>query len=124
MEVKPRKTAKTLLISTKENEGILNIVLKRLKQEPPRVQSGSDWSLRRFIDSDLKNYMRQTYIVLDVTAFREFQQHSENFIELLSELQASHTKARIILYCAGFQPGNPFLNRLVSIISERITENA
>jgi hypothetical protein len=113
MEVKPRKSAKTLLISAKENEGILNNVLKELEQEPPRVQSGANWSLRRFIDCDLKNYMAQKFIVLDILSFQEFNRNNEDFIALLHELQEKHMRARIILYCAGLQPGNYFLHQLV-----------
>jgi len=105
---------KPLLIATKENEGILKKALTGIKHEP-RVQSGSNWSLKRFVNTDLKNYMAQTHIILDVSAFQEFNQQGDEFIELLKELQEKHDKAVIIVYCDKLMAGNLFLHRLVKV---------
>jgi hypothetical protein len=108
--VKSQKAASALLISTKENAGILNKTLKQLGHEPPRVQTGSDWSLKRFIEADLKNFTAQSYIVLDVSAIAE---QGDELIVRLRELQQNHELAVLIIYCVGLELSNLFLNQLV-----------
>ena len=102
---------KSLLISSPNNAGILKPVLKNVEHKS-RVQAGYDWSLRRFIDCDLKNYMSQTHIVLDVSSFIE---KDNEFVALLSELRQKNSKANVILYCAELTTGNLFLYRLVKV---------
>jgi hypothetical protein len=111
--LKSSKVATTLLIATSENEGILDRIFKNLEQLPPRVLPGSNRSLRNFINTDLKSFMRQSYIVLDVCAFQEFGEYGGEFIALLGELQQKHSKAKIIVYAIDFKAGDLFLHNLV-----------
>jgi rhodanese-related sulfurtransferase len=111
--LKPTKVATALLIATGENEGILDRISKKLEQIPPRVLPGSNRSLRNFISTDLKSFMQQTRIVLDVSAFQEFGEQGDEFISLLGELQQKHENAKIIVYCADFTAGDLFLHNLV-----------
>lgn len=101
---------KPLLIATKENGGILGKVLKKFEEKSPRTQIGAGWSLKRFIDADLKNYMERTHIILDISAFAE---QDADFIELLTELQQKHEKAVIIIYADCYTDGDLFLHQLV-----------
>lgn len=59
-----------LLISRKENAGILRKICSEIGATPREI-SGDEWSLALFIKTDLKNYMYQSHYVLDVSAFLE-----------------------------------------------------
>lgn len=101
---------KPLLIAAKENARILTKPLRGLEHQMPRVQTGAGWSLRRFISADLKNYMAQTHIILDVSAFIE---QDTEFIELLGELRQKHENAVVIIYYDGGAAGDLFLHQLI-----------
>lgn len=101
---------KPLLIAAKENGGILTKPLRGFEEKAPRIQTGTDWNLRRFISFDLKNYMEQTHIILAVSAFTE---QGDEFDELLSELRQKNETVVIIIYCDGFTEGDLFLHKLV-----------
>jgi len=101
---------KPLLIAKNENAGILKKALVELEHHTPRYLIGSCWSLKSFINSDLKSYMAQTHFVFDDSAFIE---RGDEFIELLSELREKHEKVTLIIYCNKFKTGDLFLRRLV-----------
>ena len=97
---------KSLLIATSKTAGILRSVTSELNL---RSQIGLNWSLRQFINADLKNYIDQTHFILDVSAFIE---QGDEFIELLEEFRAKHEKAVFIIYCGKFTDGDDILDRL------------
>ena len=49
-----------LLISRKENAGILRKICSEIGATPREI-SGDEWSLALFIKTDLKNYMYQSH---------------------------------------------------------------
>ena len=109
-EKTPPKPTDILLITTRENEGILRQIPKKEGYESPRTQIGSNWSLRRFIDKDLKNYMTQTYFALDITAFIE---QGDEFVALLEELRAKHEKCVFVIIGGKLIEGDRLLDSLV-----------
>lgn len=99
-----------LLIARKENAGILRNIEKDIEFLTPREQIGSGWSLKLFLQSDLKNYRLQTHFVLDVSAFIE---KDDDFIGLLEGISLQNEKAVIIIYADNNFAGDDFLDKLV-----------
>jgi hypothetical protein len=99
-----------LLIARKENAGILKSIGKELEFFTPREQIGSDWSLKLFLQSDVKNYSLQTHFILDASAFQE---KNDEFIGLLEGISLQNEKASIIIYAGDFFAGDDFLNKLI-----------
>ena len=98
-----------LLISRKENAGILRKICSEIGATPREI-SGDEWSLALFIKTDLKNYMYQSHYVLDVSAFLE---KGDDLVALCEGIALQKDPNSIIIYADHFFPGDDFLDKLV-----------
>ena len=99
-----------LLIAKKENADILKFISGEPDVAEPRKLIGNDWSLKTFLQSDLKNYTLQTHFVFDISSFKE---QGDEFISLLEGIHYQNEKAVIIIFAIEFKPGDEFLENLV-----------
>ncbi|MCL2076859.1 MAG: hypothetical protein FWH08_00430 [Oscillospiraceae bacterium] len=99
-----------LLIARKENADILKIFSDEPNIATPRKQIGNEWSLKTFLQSDLKNFKLQTHFVFDISAFEE---QGDEFISLLEGIQYQNENARIIIFASEFKAGDEFTENLV-----------
>ena len=67
-----------LLISRKENAGILRRICSELGAVPREI-IGEDWSLAVFLKRDLKTYLYQSHFIFDLSAFKE---QGDEFVNL------------------------------------------
>ena len=89
-----------LLISRKENAGILRKICSEIGATPREI-SGDEWSLALFIKTDLKNYMYQSHYVLDVSAFLE---KGDDLVALCEGIALQKDPNSIIIYADHFFP--------------------
>ena len=87
-----------LLISRKENAGILRKICSEIGATPREI-SGDEWSLALFIKTDLKNYMYQSHYVLDVSAFLE---KGDDLVALCEGIALQKDPNSIIIYADHF----------------------
>ena len=98
-----------LLISRKENAGILRRICYKLGAVPREI-IGEDWSLSLFLKCDLKNYLYQSHYIFDISAFKE---KNDDFVNLCAGIYYQKSDANIIVYADNCYPGDEILDKLV-----------
>ena len=98
-----------LLISRKENAGILRRICSELGAVPREI-IGEDWSLSLFLKRDLKNYLYQSHYIFDISAFKE---KNDDFVNLCAGIYYQKSDANIIIYADNCYPGDEILDKLV-----------
>ena len=98
-----------LLISRKENAGILRRICSELGAVPREI-IGEDWSLSLFLKRDLKNYLYQSHYIFDISAFKE---KDDDFVNLCAGIYYQKSDANIIIYADNCYPGDEILDKLV-----------
>ena len=98
-----------LLISRKENAGILRRICSELGAVPREI-IGEDWSLSLFLKRDLKNYLYQSHYIFDISAFKE---KNDDFVNLCAGIYYQKSDANIIVYADNCYPGDEILDKLV-----------
>ena len=97
-----------LLISRKENAGILRRICSELGAVPREI-IGEDWSLSLFLKCDLKNYLYQSHYIFDISAFKE---KNDDFVNLCAGIYYQKSDANIIIYADNCYPGDEILDKL------------
>ncbi len=97
---------RTLLIAANENAGIID----KLKIDMASRKLIGEFSLKVFLQSDLKNYTNQSHFILDVAAFKE---KDEEFIRLLEGISIMCENATVIIYTNTHYSNSSFLNKLI-----------
>ena len=98
-----------LLITRKENAGILRKICSELGTTPREI-IGEDWSLTLFLKRDLKNYLYQSHFIFDMSAFKE---KGDEFVNLCAGIYYQKSDANIIIYADNCYPGDEILDKLV-----------
>ena len=98
-----------LLISRKENAGILRRICSELGAVPREI-IGEDWSLAVFLKRDLKTYLYQSHFIFDLSAFKE---QGDEFVNLCAGIYYQKSDANIVIYADNFYPGDEILDKLV-----------
>ena len=80
-----------LLISRKENAGILRRICSELGAVPREI-IGEDWSLAVFLKRDLKTYLYQSHFIFDLSAFKE---QGDEFVNLCAGIYYQKSDANI-----------------------------
>lgn len=98
-----------LLITRKENAGILRRICSELNAVP-REMIGEDWSLAVFLKRDLKTYLYQSHFIFDLSAFKE---QGDEFVNLCAGIYYQKSDANIVIYADNCYPGDEILDKLV-----------
>lgn len=98
-----------LLISRKENAGILRRICSELGAVPREI-IGEDWSLAVFLKRDLKTYLYQSHFIFDLSAFKE---QGDEFVNLCAGIYYQKSDANIVIYADNCYPGDEILDKLV-----------
>lgn len=98
-----------LLITRKENAGILRRICSELNAVP-REMIGEDWSLAVFLKRDLKTYLYQSHFIFDLSSFKE---QGDEFVNLCAGIYYQKSDANIVIYADNCYPGDEILDKLV-----------
>ena len=98
-----------LLITRKENAGILRRICSELNAVPREI-IGEDWSLAVFLKRDLKTYLYQSHFIFDLSAFKE---QGDEFVNLCAGIYYQKSDANIVIYADNCYPGDEILDKLV-----------
>ena len=105
-----------LLISRKENAGILRRICSELGAVPREI-IGEDWSLAVFLKRDLKTYLYQSHFIFDLSAFKE---QGDEFVNLCAGIYYQKSDANIVIYADVDEKTN--ISMMTQDLKECITE--